>query len=54
MKEVKAMYRPHTILAQGSISIEGILQRSSPEIAAANRDLHAAPHWDLIHRLTPT
>ncbi len=37
MKNLKAMYRRGTILARTN-SIELILQRSSSEIAAANRD----------------
>jgi hypothetical protein len=44
MKAVKAMYRRETILARNISIFEVTLGMSFPEIAAANRDLHEAPH----------
>src|SRR6476620_12334860 len=50
MKDVKPMYRPHTILAR-TISIELTLRRSSPEIAAVNRDPSRGTKLDSIQQL---
>jgi hypothetical protein len=50
MKDVKPMYRPHTILAR-TISIELTLRRSSSEIAAVNRDPSRGTKLDSIQQL---